>query len=174
MPGYSHEDVELARVTLVVTCAVLKKDPDTGADMALILKRSEKEKEGPGLWTIPGGRVRESDLGEPVKINGISHNIWLGAKALERAILREIEEEAGIRLGCAFSLPGREKIFTRKDGTPTLVLVYWTICAPSATVTLGGESTEYRWVSGAELDKYEFIGNVRDDIRAALKLWSKA
>ena len=146
MPGYSHEDVELARCTLVVTCVVIKKDPNTGADTALILKRSEKEKEGPGLWTIPGGRVRLSDLGEPLKINGLSHNIWLGAKALERAILREIKEEAGIKLEFAFPFESRTKIFTRKDGTPTLVLVYWTACVPSTTVSLGGESTAYRWV----------------------------
>ncbi|MFY9462383.1 MAG: NUDIX hydrolase, partial [Candidatus Sungiibacteriota bacterium] len=125
-------------------------------------------------WTIPGGRVRLSDLGEPLKIKGVSHNIWLGAKALERAILREIKEEAGIKVEFAFPLPGREKIFTRKDGTPTLVLVYWTVCIPSTAVALGGEATAHRWVKEEELVHYEFIGNVRDDIRAALRHWSNA
>ncbi|MDO8561057.1 MAG: NUDIX domain-containing protein [bacterium] len=165
MTDERHEQ-ELGRCTIVVTCAVFRRT-HSGLE-TLILKRSETEGEGPGLWTVPGGKLQLCDLGE--KVSGASsHNVWMDV--LNRAILREIREETGIleREIHPILLPSREKIFIRKDGTPTLVFVFWTLSYYGTEVRLGEGATEHRWVREGELDGYTFIGNVKDDIRAAFQ-----
>ena len=155
------------KYTLVVTCVVIKKEPgNPGRDKVLILKRSEEEKEGPGLWTIPGGKVRADDRDDSLLIPGISHKTWLGVP--ERAMLREIYEETGIKVDFVSLSPTREKIYVRKDGTFTFLLNFWAVCSPETIVKIGKESTDYRWVTEEELDTYEFIGNVKSDILAVL------
>jgi len=160
----------LSKYTVVVTCVLLKRGSD-GRKRALILKRSSKEKEGPGLWTIPGGRLKVRDWGNRIKLSGSSNKVWVNI--LSRTIRREIREEAGIRVSKVELFQGREKVFLRKDKTPTLILVF-KACVPSKTrARTGKESTGFCWVTESELDKYELIGNVKSDIFAAFRKCKK-
>lgn len=156
---------KLAKYTVVVTCVLVKKSND-GQERALIMKRSPKEREGPGLWTIPGGRLRRRDWGRRVRVPDISHRVWVGV--LTRAIKREIKEEAGIKVKRVQLVQGREQVFLRKDRTPTVVLVFRACVGPKTRVRIGKESTGLCWVTRQELSRYEFIGNVRSDILAVL------
>ena len=151
---------------VVVTCVVLRYEKN-GELQVLILKRSNDESEGPGLWTIPGGKVIKKDWGEGTQ-NTNTHTVWVGM--LERAIKREIKEETCIAVRRAYLLPGREKVFLRKDGTPTLVVTFVAPCTRRTKVKLGKESTAYAWIPLEHLKRYTFIGNVQDDIRFASKL----
>ena len=160
----------LSKYTVVVTCVVFKKSND-GRKRALILKRSSKEKEGPGLWTVPGGRIKVHDWGKYMRIRGSSHKVWVNV--LSRTIRREIREEAGIRVPKVMLFQGREKVFLRKDKTPTLVLVFKAHVSSKTRARTGKESTGFCWVTENELDRYEFIGNVRSDILAAFKSCKK-
>ena len=172
MPDCSgREDVEFGRCVIVATCAVFRKT-SRGTE-TLILKRSEEEQEGGGLWTIPGGKVQSCDLGERIRADGISHFTWLCEPALERAVLREIKEETGIMVNFAYPLWNKAKFFIRKDGTFTLCMLHWTECPSSTAVTIGGESTDYRWVWARELDDHNFIGNVKDDIIFSMRCFDK-
>ncbi len=151
---------------VVVTCVVVGHGAD-GTRRALVLKRSDDEKEGPGLWTIPGGKMERADWGEPTRM--ASHSVW--KNVLARAMAREIGEETGIAVSpheCIFSA-GEEVVFIRKNGMPTLVFRFILPYREIPVVRLGGESTEYRWVTEEELDAYSFIGNVREEIRKVLR-----
>lgn len=150
---------------VVVTCVVLWKKQN-GVTRALILKRSAEEQEGPGLWTIPGGKVRDVDMGEPRETP--SHRIWRGV--LERALVRELQEETGIRAepGHFFPLKEGDSVFERKDGTPTLVTTHYLFFWNKPHVRLDKGATRYLWASEEELEKYQFIGGVRDDIKKVL------
>lgn|SRR3989338_4513511 len=148
---------------LVATCVVLRHEKN-GEMHALILKCSNDESEGSGLWTIPGGKVIRKDWGGA---KPKTHTVWTGV--LECAIKREIKEETGIAVRRAYLLPEREKIFLRKDGTPTLVIPFVASCNQRTKVKLGKESTAYAWVSRKDLKRHTFIGNVRDDIAFVFK-----
>ena len=118
---------------LVVTCVVFRYHPRHGLQ-ALLLKRSLCEKEGPGLWTVPGGKVDKKDHGVPLP--GLSHTLFLGS--LERAMAREILEETGIVLSEEEFTPlkNRNTVFIRQDGTPTMVLTYVAFCRSDVPVIL--------------------------------------
>lgn len=160
---------------VVVTCVVIAPFKDRRGNLtlkALLLKRDEKEEEGPGLWTIPGGRVEQEDWGEPAKTG--SHIIWRGL--LARAAKREVLEETGIVVAedeFVFFV-GKEVVFIRKSGMPTLVFRYVLRCGGTHAVRLYEGATEYQWVSEEEIDTYPCIGNVREDVRETLRACSAA
>lgn len=167
--GNREDPQRLSKYTIVVTCVLLKKGND-GKKRALILKRSSREKEGPGLWTIPGGRLKVCDWGSGIRLCGSSRNhkkAWMNI--LSRAIRREIKEEAGRRVPKVVLFLGREKVFLRKDKTPTLVLVFQARVSPKTRARTGKESTGFCWVTENELDRYDFIGNVKSDLVAAFR-----
>lgn len=151
--------------TVVVTCVVLYKYPKCNTIETLILKRGNEEKEGPGLWTVPGGKVEQCDLGDPEVIEGST--IW--RNVLLRAIIREVREETSIHMKMAMPIPHKEVVFERGDGTLTLVLTYCSLYQNKPTIILGDEVTEYQWVEQDELHKYEFINCVREDILTAMQ-----
>ena len=148
---------------IVVTCVVLHNDGN-GEIEVLILKRSEKEKEGPGFWTIPGGKVEISDWGKPQ--SNASFTFWLGA--LERAVVREVHEETSIKADNFSLVANRDVIFIRQDGVPSLVFTFYTLCRVKPCIMLSRDSTDYAWVTLSELKDYKFIGNVQEDIEAAV------
>jgi len=155
------------RFVEVVTCAVFCKSAD-GQLQALILKRSDKETEGPCLWTIPGGKIERGDWGPEIS----TANTPVFEGALNRATIREVRGETGIEISADKIITMQKKalIFVRKDGeTPTMVHRFWTFCGQFPCVLLSSEATDYAWVSQDELSQYEFIGNVGEDIETAMR-----
>lgn len=149
---------------VVVTCIILRRNQN-GKIEALIIKRSDEETEGPGLWTIPGGKVEREDWGNPRLTS--TGRAWTGV--LERAMAREILEEVGIKVCKFFVMENIDVVFVRCDGKPTLVFRFWTSCSNKTQVRLGSDSTDDTWVPPNELSNYQFIGNVREDIEAAMR-----
>ena len=159
-----------ANYVLVVTCVVIRKK--RGQDpKVLIIKRSPKEIEGPGLWTIPGGRIEPSDWIK-IKIPKLTYEIWAGA--LECGCRRELREEAHITASRLNFLAGEERLFFRKSGKPTIVFRFWTQKANWGKIRLDKGGTIYKWVTQEDLDNYEFIGDVKSAISVALKKFAAA
>ena len=159
---------EIEPYVVVVTCVVLSRADKKGTRRALILKRSKDEKEGPCLWTIPGGTVERADWGEPVKT---ASGALCWQDTLARAMAREVREETDIAAPphkFLLSL-GKEVVFIRKSGVPTLVFLYVLQYEGAPAIRLDSGATEYRWVSTEEIDAYPFIGNVREDIKETLR-----
>lgn len=148
---------------VVVTCVVLRRFPD-GSLRTLIFKREDSEDEGPGLWTIPGGKVDRKDWGRPIITR--SYKNWKGVIA--RAIKREVREETGLILSRVFMLESRDTVFIRKSGVPTLVLTFFALVDSGGRIGLGGNFKDSRWVERRELARFAFIGDVRTDIKKAM------
>ncbi len=148
---------------VVVTCVVLRKDQ--GCELqALILKRGDEESEGPGLWTIPGGKVIKDDWGDPIRTPS-GYMVWPGV--LSRAMAREIFEETGIETlpENLIYLQGGDVVFVRKNGVPTLVVTYALFYEGNPKkVRLDKSATAYKWVREEELPAHPCIGDVAERI----------
>lgn len=103
----------------------------------LVMKRSE-ETSSSGLWTFPGGKIKENE-------------------DVEEAALREVKEETGlepeiIREGESYMNTGELgewKIF------PVLME------SDSREVEMNHEHSEYRWIGLGELEGLETLGELR-------------
>ena len=112
-----------------------------------------------GKWSIPGGLIQ---LGERI----------------EDAVVREVEEECGLRVRL-LGLCGVIDRITREDqpdsSNPTPVRYHYVIVDYVAAVTggtarAGSDAAEVRWVPIAELGGYETTDGLMAMIRRAVSL----
>ena len=107
---------------VVMTCVVIESGNKNDRRI-LIIKRSQGESEGPGLWTIPGGKVEITDW-ERLKKPDSKRNYFTGA--FNKTCRRELKEETGLVTNRFHYLAGQEVMFIRSTGQPTVVLSFWT------------------------------------------------
>lgn len=141
---------ELHRISLT---AIIYKD-----GKYLITKRSEDKKAFPGKWTVPGGGLETDDYVdlEPTTSAGQ----WY--YAIENALRREIREEVALEIEKPQYL--LDIAFIRPDGIPVIILSYYAEYK-SGEVDLDEDSVGYAWVSVDELDDYDLIDGIADEIR---------
>lgn len=152
------KDKELHRVAL--TSIVYRSDMKF-----LIVRRALDKKVYPGKWTVPGGGLNVDDyINRPPTSGG---DQWYDV--LEDALRREVREETNIEMEkpkylCDIS-------FIQKNGTPVIVLSYY---APyvSGIVKLDSENIDYKWVSVDELQDYDLIPGIVDEIKEVYRLVS--
>ena len=108
----------------------------------LLLKRGPTDPWKPGKWCLPGGAI---DAGE---------GIFPGA-------LRELHEEAGIRLSAHDILP-----FDVIEMDTTTVYVFAAHAPRSSVRLLDGEHSDFRWVSPDEIHSYSTIPLVKPILRS--------
>jgi 8-oxo-dGTP diphosphatase len=122
----------------------------------LITKRSDKEKNFPGFWTVPGGRLEQEDyINEPKDTGDAWYNI------LEKVLAREIKEETGINIKNPSYL--LSLAFVRPDNIPVTVNSFY--CDyDSGEMNLSDEIADYKWVSIKELKDYKLISGIREEI----------
>jgi 8-oxo-dGTP pyrophosphatase MutT (NUDIX family) len=128
----------------------------------LITKRGLKEKAFPGLWTVPGGKLRKADYASLPK-DTADH--WYNV--LEKALEREIKEEVGLKIKNIRYL--LSLAYIRSDGIPTLIISLYCDYA-GGKVKLSEELIEYVWVGGNELAKYKFVPGLREEIELVNKI----
>ena len=146
------ENKELHRI--VTTTLIYKPD-----FLYLVTKRAMHKKVMPGKWTIPGGGLSVDDyINLPPSTTGA--NQWYGA--LENALRREIREEVNLEIGKPELFV--DYTFIRPDSIPVLGLTYF---APyvSGEVKLDADATEFAWIEAEQVDKYDFIDGIADEIR---------
>ena len=144
------KDRELHRIALT---AIIQKD-----GKYLITKRAENKKAFPGKWTVPGGGLEVDDYIdiEPTTKSGQ----WY--YAIETALRREIKEEVNLEVDKPKYL--LDLTFIRSDGTPVVILSYY--CNYKfGEVKLDDDSTDYAWVSVDELDDYDLIDGIAEEIQ---------
>jgi 8-oxo-dGTP diphosphatase len=117
-------------------------------DKVLILKRSNSRSLYPGLWECGGGQV---NCGEN----------------FQEAVIRQLREEAGIMVKPLEAFKTYEIII--KDGKiPGLRFACKFLgYANGNEPRISKEHTEWRWQHVNELDDFEFIPGLKEDIRNA-------
>lgn len=123
--------------------AIVTKD-----NKILISKRSLEEKHEPGKWTIPGGKVDETQ-----------GDIW---DILEFNVKKEVKEETGIdikddmRLIC-------NNTFLKNDGIHVVAMIF--LCKWKEGEAHALEDTiDIKWIKEEEVENYKFPKNVKEYI----------
>ncbi len=135
---------------IVVTGIIIKKRK------YLITRRSLEETAFPGLWTVPGGKLRKSDYVRAPKDTG---DHWYNV--LEKLLEREIQEEVGLKIKNIHYL--LSLAYIRSDNIPTMIISLY--CDyDSGKVMLSDELIEHAWVTVNDLNKYKFVPGLREEI----------
>lgn len=123
----------------------------------LIVKRGEDEKNFPGKWTVPGGKLEREDYSSRKPDTKAGH--WY--QVFEDLVRREIREEAGIEIKDIDYLTNLS--FMRDDGIPTVIVSLYANY-DSGEVKLNEELTDYKWVSLEEAREYDLIDGIYEEL----------
>lgn len=138
----------------VVATVIIRK-----FDRFLIVRRSQKEKIMPGLWSFPGGILELTDyINKPKNTTVHWHNV------LDHLIMRECYEELNLNIRNIEYL--KNLIFVRPDGVPTLVVSFMADY-DGGQVKLNDELDQYAWVKIHEAKRYNLIEGIYDELIAA-------
>ena len=142
------EDREMHRI---VSTAIIHKD-----GKFLITKRSPNKKVFPNKWTVPGGGMAIDDY---ICDKPNDEGCWYFA--MEKSLRREIMEEVGLEVGKLDYL--LDLCFIRPDNVPVITLSFY---APhrKGKVILSDEDVDFAWVKRKDLDKYDLITGIREEI----------
>ncbi|MDD2934978.1 MAG: NUDIX domain-containing protein [Candidatus Pacebacteria bacterium] len=124
----------------------------------LITKRSSDKKAFPGKWTVPGGGLETDDYTNTKPTTEAGQWYY----AVENALRREIKEEVNLEVDKPQYL--LDLTFIRSDGIPVVVLSFYCNYV-SGGVKLDDDSVDYAWVEVSDLDKYDLIDGIADEIR---------
>jgi 8-oxo-dGTP pyrophosphatase MutT (NUDIX family) len=142
-----------------------------GDGRCLILERSGKETAHPGKYCVPGGKLewKDLDIKHPTRMNG---NIFDFENAAEKLLARETLEEAGIEIEDDFRYIN-SIAFIRPDEVP-VVMIKLAARYKSGEVKLEeGSFSDYAWVNEEEIEKYDCIRGIKEEVKKAIELMKK-
>ena len=123
----------------------------------LITKRADWEKNMPGKWTVPGGKLEKSDyINTPKDTSEHWYNIF------EKVAKREVKEEVNLdinHIGYVTSLA-----FIGNKNIPFIVVSLYADWA-GGEVKLEDSMTEFAWISADEVSKYDLIEGIDEEIK---------
>jgi 8-oxo-dGTP pyrophosphatase MutT (NUDIX family) len=138
----------------------------------LILKRDEREKVHPGKYAVPGGKLEWSDLdlNQPTRRNG---EVLDFEDALEKLLVRETREEAGIEIRGPYHYLNNVA-FVRPDGIPVLLIKLAATYQSGEVTPEAGSFTDYAWVNESEIQTYDCIDGIKEEVQQTIRLFSSA
>jgi len=149
----------------VVANSVIYRSED---GRCLILKRDEREKVYPGKWASIGGKLehKDLDLKNPSRVEG---EVFKFNDSIERLLTREALEEAGVAIAKPSKFIGT-KVIVREDGIPVVLLNFASRYAGGDVAPEEGGFTDFAWVNADEVEQYDCIEGVPEEIKAAIKI----
>lgn len=139
---------------------------------ALILKRGESEQVYPGKWATIGGNMehQEFDIQKPNRIQDISLVFEYPLLSLLR---RKAQQEAGIKFEEPLVFIDN-KLIVRPDGIPVNLMTFTARYTEGEIALQIGDFTEFAWVNGDEIDNYDCIEGVNQEVKKALSIFAYA
>ena len=135
----------------VLATAIIVKD-----GKYLIVKRSEKEKMFPNMWTVPGGKLHTDDYSKRPKDTKF---YWYNV--LEHGLRREVMEEVNLSIKKIKYLTSLASIYP--NGIPNIVISMFAEY-DSGEIKLSEELTEYAWVTLEEAKNYDLIEGIYEEL----------
>lgn len=163
----SLENAKKNKLFYFVANVVIYREKDK---RCLILKRADSEKTHPGKYCVPGGKLewKDLDLNNPTRMNG---EVIDFENEIENLLARETMEEAGITIEPELKYINNV-VFVRPDEIP-VVLVKFAAKYKEGEIKLEEAFTDYAWVNEQEIDKYDCIQGIPEEIKETIKLFNK-
>lgn len=147
----STRENEIHQIEVHVAGVCIKKEENY---KILIARRNSERKLYPGLWECGGGQVHRRE-------------------EFEEAIKRQFREEFGVIVE-PLKVLGNYKIVDKENDNviPGIKFLCRFVDYLGNQIILSEvEFDEYKWISEKEIDKYEFILGIKDDIKEAIKIY---
>lgn len=164
----SIEQAKVDKLFYVVVTVIPFRESDR---KVLLLKRSDTEKVHPGKWGIPGGKLEHQDIdvNNPDHMNGIVKDYH---STLFELAQRETQEESGLNITDNLKFVS-SKVFIRPDETPVVLLQFIAPVDEAVTevVLEEGAFSDFAWVSESELDEYDCIDGIPQEVRQGIALF---
>jgi 8-oxo-dGTP diphosphatase len=121
-------------------------------DKVLILKRSPERRLYPNLWECGGGKVRPGE-------------------SFIDACKREMKEEAGIEIEYIDIVKIYQILLNKNYKIPGVVFAFKVNSfLDGGKPKISEEHTEYKFISEDEINDYDFIKGIKDDIKQAYEV----
>lgn len=161
----SVEEAKPDKLFYLVANAVIYRAEDR---KCLLLKRDEREKVHPGKWATVGGKLEHEnlDLANPSRIDG---GVMEFDDAIPELLIREALEESGVTIEPEHHYIG-SKVIVRPDGIPVVLIKFATRYARGEVKPEAGGFSNFAWVNADEVDKYDCIEGVADEVKTTIKL----
>jgi 8-oxo-dGTP pyrophosphatase MutT (NUDIX family) len=147
----------------IVTTTIIYKKNKSNFEF-LITKRAPHKKVHPNKWTVPGGGLETDDYIN-LKPSTKGAPQWYGA--LNNSLIREIKEEVNLKIGKPELLV--DITFIRPDGIPVIIFSYFAKYI-SGEVKLDEDTTDFKWATLKEAQKYDLIDGIWGEIRDVEKI----
>jgi 8-oxo-dGTP pyrophosphatase MutT (NUDIX family) len=137
----------------------------------LILKRHEREIVHANKYAVPGGKLEwvNLDITKPTRMNG---EVFDFENAVEDLLIREAFEESGVTINTKLHYIN-SVAFVRPDGIP-VVLVKFAAKYKEGTIVLEeGGFTDYAWVTADEVEHYDCIQGVHEEVKETVAHFTK-
>ena len=164
----SIDNAKKEKLFYFVANVVVYRDKDK---KCLILKRDEREKAHPGKYAVPGGKLEWKDLpmDAPTRMNG---NIFDYENSVEELLKREVLEEAGIEVEDEFTYIN-SVAFIRPDETPVVLVKFAGKYKNGEVKPEEGAFTDYAWVNEEEVENYDCIEGIKEEVKKTIEIFSK-
>lgn len=137
---------------------------------ALILKRSPSENSYPNKWATIGGILRHKDFDSLIASSG--GNISSEDPFLN-FLKRKAHQEGGIKIEEPLLFISN-KLVIRTDGMPISLVTFAARYTGGEVVLQVGRFAEFAWVDGHEVDSYDCIEGVKQEVKKALSIFTYA
>ncbi len=138
----------------------------------LILKRSMREKVHPGKYCVPGGKLewKDLDINNPTRRNG---DVLDYQEAIEKLLAKEVMEEAGVEIEKNLVYIN-SVAFIRPDGIPVILAKFGAKYKSGEVKLEKGSFDDYAWVDQKEVQNYDCILGIPEEVGATISLFGKA
>ena len=136
----------------------------------LILKRDDREKVHPGKYAVPGGKLEWDDLDitNPTRMNG---DVIDFENSVEDLLRREVKEEAGIEIEPHLAYIN-SVAFIRPDEIPVVLIKFAAKYKNGDIVLEQGAFTDHAWVNTEEVNSYDCIDGISEEIAKTIAHFS--
>lgn len=168
-PAISLENAKSDKLFYFVANVVIYRKSD---GRCLIVKRDMHEKVHPGKFAVPGGKLewKDMDLAHPTRMNG---DVLDFENALEDLLIRESREEAGVKIHGPFVYMN-SVAFVRPDGIPVMFVKMAGVYGGGEVVLEKGGFTDHAWVNAEEVQQYDCILGIKEEVAAAIMAMQKS
>lgn len=164
----SIDNAKKEKLFYFVANVVVYRDSDK---RCLILKRDEREKVHPGKYAVPGGKLEWKDLpvNTPTRMN---EDVLDYENSIEELLKREVLEEAGIEIENEFTYIN-SVAFIRPDEIPVILVKFAARYKSGEVKPEKGAFTDYAWVNEEEVENYDCIKGIKEEVKKTIEIFSK-